>query len=334
MQKRNRKLQAFAETKLNETGILVVGDVMLDKYYFGEVKRISPEAPVPVTRVIREKGTLGGAANVAHNLARLGCATYLCGVVGSDHHRQYLQGLLDERGIDAAGLVEIDGPTTTKLRIIGGHQQMMRLDFEETTAASGAVAAAIVRQVEQLVPKTVQCVILSDYAKGVCTPDICQRIIAHCNRHNVPVVVDPKGTDWRKYEQASYITPNLKELNEALGGGVANEDEEIRNASQRIRRKYKISNVLVTRSEKGLSLIGSRKAVHIPTYAQEVFDVSGAGDTVIAVLAAAIGAGANTSDAAYLANLAAGVVVGKVGTYAISLQELLDTLERTPSETV
>ncbi len=328
MLKRRKKLIEFTETKLKECHILVVGDVMLDKYYFGEVKRISPEAPVPVTRVIREKGTLGGAANVAHNLARLGCCTYLCGVVGNDHHRQSLQGLLDERRIDSAGLVETPGPTTTKLRIIGGHQQMMRLDFEEIEQADATVAEAIVRQVEELVPRTVQCVIISDYAKGVCTPDICQSIIKHCNQHDVPVVVDPKGANWRKYENAAYITPNLKELNEAIGSSVANENTAIRAAAQRIRRRYRIKNVLVTRSEQGISLIGARKTVHIPTYAQEVFDVSGAGDTVIAVLAAAIGAGMTASDAAYLANIAAGVVVGKLGTYAISKEELAAVLQR------
>lgn len=327
MKKRYKQLREFAEIRLPECKALVIGDVMLDKYYYGEVKRISPEAPVPVTRVLKEKGTLGGAANVAHNLSRLGCATYLCGVVGNDQHRQYLQGLLDERGIDGAGLIETAGPTTTKLRIIGGHQQMMRLDFEETVQANGAVTEAICSQVEMLVPKSVQCVILSDYGKGVCTPEICQRIIAHCNRHAVPVIVDPKGTDWRKYQSAAYITPNLKELNEAVLEAVPNEDEAVHKAAQRIRRRYKIQNVLVTRSEKGLSLIGARKAVHIPTYAQEVFDVSGAGDTVIAVLGAAIAAGVRPADAAYLANIAAGVVVGKLGTYAISQRELLCALQ-------
>ena len=327
MLKRKKKLLKFVESRMNECHILVVGDVMLDKYYFGEVKRISPEAPVPVTRVIREKGTLGGAANVAHNLARLGCSTYLCGVVGNDHHRQYLQGLLDKRGIDGAGLVETVGPTTTKLRIIGGHQQMMRLDFEETSQINEAVTGAIFGQVEKLVPHFVQCVIISDYSKGVCTPEICQKIIRYCGKHNVPVVIDPKGNEWRKYESAAYITPNLKELNEAVHEAVYNDDESICKAVQRIRRRYKIQNVLVTRSEQGLSLIGARKTVHIPTCAQEVFDVSGAGDTVIAVLAAALGVGLKSADAAYLANTAAGIVVGKVGTYAISREELLAALE-------
>lgn len=326
MMKRRKRLLDFVATKLEQSRVLVVGDVMLDKYYFGEVKRISPEAPVPVTRVVREKGTLGGAANVAHNLARLGCTTKISGIVGNDHHRDFLASLLKERSIELQGLIETAGPTTTKLRVIGGHQQMIRLDFEETGQASETVADAICQYVEMLVPAHIDSVILSDYAKGVCTPSICQRIIRHCTRHAVPVIVDPKGTDWRKYEGADYITPNLKELNEAVHEAVANEDEAVRKAAQRIRRRYKIKNVMVTRSEQGLSLIGARQGVHIPTYAQEVFDVSGAGDTVIAVLAAAIGAGLHNADAAYLANIAAGVVVGKVGTYAISYQELLDAL--------
>ena len=325
--KRNKKLQGFVTDILKQSRVLVVGDVMLDKYYFGEVKRISPEAPVPVTRITREKGTLGGAANVAHNLARLGCVTFISGMVGSDHHRDFLAALLAEREIEQSGLIETKGPTTTKLRVIGGHQQMIRLDFEETGQADQAVAEAICSYVESLVPKKVDSVILSDYAKGVCTPDICQRIIKHCNRHEIPVIVDPKGSDWRKYQSATYITPNLKELNEAVHEAVANDDDEIKKAAQRIRRRHKIANVMVTRSEKGLSLIGARRGVHIPTYAQEVFDVSGAGDTVIAVMAAAIGAGLDPADAAYLANIAAGVVVGKVGTYAISHEELLKALE-------
>lgn len=324
--KRRKRLQDFVATQLASCQVLVVGDVMLDKYYFGEVKRISPEAPVPVTRVIREKGMLGGAANVAHNLARLGCCTNISGVVGNDYHRDLLVNLLEECGISQAGLVETKGPTTTKLRVIGAHQQMLRLDFEETSQVRGQTAEAICRYVEKMVPARANSVILSDYAKGVCTLDVCQRIIAHCNRYGIPVLVDPKGMQWGKYQSASYITPNLKELNEAVHTSVANDNEEIRKAAQNIRRRHKIQNVLVTRSEQGLSLIAARKIVNIPTYAQEVFDVSGAGDTVIAVLAAAIGTGLDPADAAYLANVAAGVVVGKLGTYAISQEELLAAL--------
>lgn len=321
-----RKIKDFVENSLDKCTVLIVGDVMLDKYYFGEVRRISPEAPVPITRVVKEKETLGGAGNVAHNLALLGCRTLLAGVVGQDEHRIGLLRLLNEKGINHEGLVAKNGPTTTKLRVIGGHQQMIRLDFEETYPIDEKIEEELKAYITTVVPQQVGCVIISDYNKGVCTPSLCQFIIEYCAVQQIPVIVDPKGSNWQKYNGASYITPNLKELNEAVDADVANDDEQVKKAAQSIRRKYHIQNVLVTRSERGLSLIGSRRCVHIPTHAQEVFDVSGAGDTVIAVMGAALAGEVDFSDAAYLANMAAGVVVGKVGTYAINRKELLATL--------
>jgi D-beta-D-heptose 7-phosphate kinase/D-beta-D-heptose 1-phosphate adenosyltransferase len=329
MSKRYKKLKAFIDTELPQAAVLVVGDVMLDKYYFGEVKKISAEAPVPVTRVTQEKETLGGAANVAHNLALLGCKTLLAGVTGADEHRRRLLQLLADRNIEYEGLKIKAGPTTAKLRVIGGHQQMLRLDFEETEPVGAVVEEELYRYVVKAVQEhQVGSVIISDYAKGVCTPHLCQEIIRYCTAEKIPVIVDPKGSSWGKYSTASYITPNLKELNEACHAHIENENESIRRAAQQIRRKFHIQNLLVTRSEQGLSLIGSRRAVHIPTHAQEVFDVSGAGDTVIAVLAAAISRNLEAADAAFLANLAAGVVVGKVGTYAIHRSELLAALDQ------
>ena len=321
------KVKRFIETDIDRCKVLIVGDVMLDKYYFGEVHRISPEAPVPITRVIKEKETLGGAGNVAHNLALLGCATLLAGVVGQDEHRTGLLRLLDSKNICHEGLMIKKGPTTTKLRVIGGHQQMMRLDFEEIHPIEQEIEDRLKAYIKIVIEQQVGCVIISDYNKGVCTPTLCQFIIECCTESNIPVIVDPKGSNWHKYMGASYITPNLKELNEAVHIEVPNHDEEIKRAAQSIRRKYHIKNIVITRSEKGLSLIGARRSAHIPTLAQEVFDVSGAGDTVIAVLGAALAGGLDPSDAAYLANMAAGVVVGKVGTYAISREELLATLE-------
>jgi rfaE bifunctional protein kinase chain/domain len=321
------KIKKFVENDIDRCKVLIVGDVMLDKYYFGEVRRISPEAPVPITRVVREKETLGGAGNVAHNLALLGCKTLLAGVVGQDEHRTGLLRLLQSKNICHEGLIVKKGPTTTKLRVIGGHQQMMRLDFEETQAIENEIEVKLKEYVASVVSQEVGCVIISDYNKGVCTPTLCQFIIECCIANNIPVIVDPKGNNWNKYIGASYITPNLKELNEAVHIDVANDDDEVRRASQSIRRKYHIKNVVITRSEKGLSFIGARRTIHIPTLAQEVFDVSGAGDTVIAVLGAALAGCLAPRDAAYLANMAAGVVVGKVGTYAISREELLATLE-------
>ncbi|MDF2635480.1 MAG: hldE 3 [Pelosinus sp.] len=321
-----KEIKQFVQKGINDCSVLIVGDVMLDKYYFGEVRRISPEAPVPITRVIKEKETLGGAGNVAHNLALLGCRTLLAGVVGQDEHRKALIGLLDEKGISYEGLIVKSGPTTTKLRVIGGHQQMMRLDFEETRPIEQEIEEKLKEYITTVVHQ-VGCVIISDYNKGVCTPSLCQFIIEYCTIYQIPVIVDPKGSNWQKYTGASYITPNLKELNEAVHIEVANDDEEVKKAAQSIRRKYHIQNVVVTRSERGLSLIGGRRCVHIPTHAQEVFDVSGAGDTVIAVVGLALAGRLDPKEAAYLANMAAGVVVGKVGTYAINREELLVTLE-------
>lgn len=324
-----KQVKNFVEQDIKNCSVLIVGDIMLDKYYFGEVRRISPEAPVPIARVSKEKTTLGGAANVAHNLALLGCQTLVCGVVGEDEHGVAMLNLLTAKGIQAAGIMKKTGPTTTKLRVIGGHQQMLRLDFEEAYPITTEIEQQMQDYIMAVVPSKVTSVIISDYGKGVCTPSLCQFIIKQCAVHDIPVIVDPKGNDWYKYSGASYITPNLAELNDAVQYGVPNADEAVKTAAHKIRRKYKIKNVIVTRSEQGLSLIASRGSTHIPTYAQEVFDVSGAGDTVIAVLGAALANGLAASDASYLANMAAGVVVGKVGTYAISQQELLQVLQHT-----
>ncbi len=320
-------LHEFVENKIEKCRLLVVGDVMLDKYYYSEVKKISPEAPVPVAKVIRQKETLGGAANVAHNLALLGCKTYLAGAAGQDYHRSALERQLSEKGIDPAGLITTAGPTTTKLRVIGGHQQMIRLDFEETGPLATAEEDAFEQYFAEVFAAGLDGVIVSDYAKGVCTEKLCQYLIKHCRQQAIPIIIDPKGNQWEKYRGADYLTPNLKELNEVTEQEVLNEDLLVESATQGIKATYGLENIMVTRSERGLSLIGP-KATHIPTLAQEVFDVSGAGDTVIAVMGLALAGKIPAEMAAYLANLAASVVVAKVGTYAISRAELLAALER------
>ena len=320
-------LYDFVAGRTADCRILVVGDVMLDKYYYGEVTRISPEAPVPITHVTSAKETLGGAANVAHNLARLGCQIAIAGFVGDDFHCQSLLDQFTARGIDYKGLIHTDRPTTTKLRVIGGHQQMMRLDFEEAEPIEGPFAERLLNVVRQKLGEGIDAVILSDYGKGACTPATCQRIIELCRGQNVPVVIDPKGSDWEKYAGADCITPNLKELNEILPAPIKNEDEAVEKAARYAMRKYRIRTMAATRSEKGLSFVQDNEAEHIPTRAQEVFDVSGAGDTVIAVLALGLAGGIDAVASAYMANLAASVVVAKLGTYAISREELLDVLK-------
>ena len=320
-------LYDFVARKTEKCKILVVGDVMLDKYYYGEVTRISPEAPVPITHVLDTKETLGGAANVAHNLALLGCETSISGFVGDDYHCQSLLDKFTARGIDYHGLITTDRPTTTKLRVIGGHQQMLRLDFEESAPIDGPYAERFLGYIRQKLNESLDCVIISDYGKGACTEANCQKIIKLCHEHGVPVVVDPKGTNWVKYAHADYITPNLKEINQVLLEPIRNEDKPVEKAAHYVMRKFKLRNIIVTRSEEGLSLVREDEVVHIPTKAQEVFDVSGAGDTVIAVFAMALAGGLAPRDGDYMANLAASVVVAKLGTYAVSRDELMKVLK-------
>lgn len=321
-----QKMHDFVSAGMPSCRILVVGDVMLDKYFYGEVTRISPEAPVPITHVMSSKETLGGAANVAHNLALLGCVTDIAGFVGDDYHCQSLLEKFEDRGISHEGLIRTDRPTTTKLRIIGGHQQMMRLDFEEADPVTGEYAAKLHAYVAAALEKGLDAIIISDYGKGCCTPETCQQIIAAAHGQGVPVIIDPKGTDWDKYAGADYITPNLKEINEILPKRIQNNDEAVEKAAHYAMEKYQLQNIIVTRSENGMSLVTKAAVTHIPTKAQEVYDVSGAGDTVIAVFTAGIAGGMEPADSARMANLAASVVVAKLGTYAVSKQELLEVL--------
>lgn len=320
----------FIHKDIQQCTVLVIGDVMLDQYYFSDVQRISPEAPVPVAKVVKEKITLGGAANVAHNLVLLGCRVVLGGVAGNDDNQRKLALLLASKGIDGSGLICVDKPTITKMRVIGANQQMLRLDFEENGPLADDVLVQLKSWYEAALAQA-DAVVISDYAKGVCAPELCKQMINLANQRSVPVLIDPKGDDWSKYAGAAYITPNMKELCEAVQAKVANDDREVYRYASEIIQRYAIANVVVTRSEQGLSLINSQ-AVHIPTLAEEVFDVSGAGDTVAAVLAAGIAGRLDPSDAARLANLAAGVVVARVGTYAISKDELLAAIRQRSQE--
>lgn len=322
-----QKALNFVLNGVGNVRILVVGDVMLDRYYYGEVTRISPEAPVPINHVTKISDTMGGSANVAHNLALSGCQTFIAGFVGNDYHCQTLLDKFTARGIDYRGVIHREAPTTTKLRIIGGNQQMLRLDFEDTSPVEEMYEQRLVDFVEQMVQQNLDAVILSDYGKGACTPEVCAAVIGSCNEMGIPVFVDPKGTDWKKYAGADYITPNFKELNAVQPRPIRNKDEYIETGALYVMEQYQIKNVLVTRSEYGMSLVQpGEDVVHIPTKAREVFDVSGAGDTVISTFALGIAGGLCPAEAAYLSNLAAGVVVAKLGTYAVSNVELQQVL--------
>lgn len=319
-------IQDFLRNRIVARKVLVIGDSMLDRYFFGDVRRISPEAPVPIALIKEVRETLGGAANVCHNLARLGCQVFLAGITGNDYMRTTLVKLLAAQGIPEEGLIiDEDRPTISKTRVIGGHQQILRLDFEEAEPLTRKLEKSLLDYISKVVPE-VDCIIISDYAKGVCTPKVCQTVIQQGYAHAKPVIIDPKGNDWRKYKGAYLITPNLKELGEAVKLSLANDNAAIEKQAERLRVRFQLANLLVTRSEKGMSLINEQDSIHIPTMAQEVFDVSGAGDTVVAVLGAALADQMQRSDAAQLANLAAGVVVGKLGTYAISREELIEAV--------
>lgn len=319
------ELKNFVANGISACKVLVIGDVMLDKYYFSEVARISPEAPVPIAHVLEVKETLGGAANVVHNLALLGCQTSIIGQVGSDNHGEIFLNKLKSLGVDYSGMIETSKPTTTKIRVLSGHQQMIRLDFEDAAELDGTTTDKLISNFIAQLPN-VDAVIISDYGKGVCTKKVCREVIGACRAAKKFVIVDPKGDKWQKYFDASFITPNLKELNAILPKKISNVDAQIEETARKVIDEFNLHGLLVTRSEAGLSLIDGEKFSHIKARAQEVFDVSGAGDTVIAVFALALAGKIDSAAAAYLANTAAGVVVAKVGTYAVSREELLNAL--------
>ena len=310
---------------LKKSKVLVIGDIMLDTYYKGNVKRISPEAPVPVVRVNRRFDTLGGAANVCMNLGNVGCKAFLIGCVGKDHRSDIIAQKLDEIATEHI-LFPTEYPTINKIRVIGNHQQIVRVDFEEEQMILAPEQQDEINQIISEKMPSVDCVIISDYGKGFCTEKICQHTINTANKFGKTTIVDPKSSDWKKYEKATIITPNVKEFAEAAGKEVNNNDEEITAASVQLLQKYDFAGLLITRSEKGMSLANKNFIEHIPTEAKEVFDVSGAGDTVVAVLAAGLSAQFSVRESVVLANMAAGIVVGKEGTTPISYEELMLTV--------
>jgi len=277
------------QLSFKDTNILVIGDIMLDKYYYGSVKRISPEAPVPVVNVKKEEMTLGGASNVANNIITLGGNVCLCGSIGEDFHGKELKRLADRKNI-ITNFIKTEHPTITKTRIIGERQQIVRLDFEEKLKIEEEIIDNYFNDLTSLIDKS-DIVIISDYAKGFISPYFCRKILSYCTTKEIKVIVDPKGRDWEKYMGAWLITPNVKELGDINGEEVENTDFDITRAAKHIQFKYNIEQLLITRSDKGMSLCSIDSAIHIPTHSEEVFDVSGAGDTVVAALALAIASG-------------------------------------------
>jgi len=304
--------------KLPETScarILVVGDVMLDRYWFGEVSRISPEAPVPVVKVEKSEERPGGAANVARNIAALGAQVTLLSVVGADEAGTSLARLLAASAIDASLHEDAQINTTVKLRVLGRQQQLLRIDFEN--APTHEVLQAKLAEFRQRVTEC-DVVILSDYGKGGLTH--ITEMIRLAREQRKPVFVDPKGDDWVRYAGASLITPNRAELREVVGRWK-DEDDLVARVG-RLRGELGLDALLLTRSEEGMSLFADDGATHEPALAREVYDVSGAGDTVIATLATMLASGTSLIEAMRWANRAAGVVVGKLGTATCSIDEL------------
>jgi rfaE bifunctional protein kinase chain/domain len=306
---------AVERARVAAARVLVVGDAMLDRYWFGAVERISPEAPVPVVLVQREEERLGGAANVALNVRRLGAQATLLTVLGDDEPARAVARLLGEEGVNSVLGRDATLRTTIKLRVVGRSQQLLRVDFENRP--DHELLARLLGDFERLLPAH-DAVLFSDYGKGGLTH--IAHMIELARAAGKPVLVDPKGRDFSRYAGASVITPNRGEI--ALALGPWQTEAQLQAAVQQLRREQRIDQVLLTRSEEGMTLFDAQGTLHVPAQAQQVFDVTGAGDTVIATLAAMLGAGLSARAAVPIANRAAGIVVSRFGTASVSYDEL------------
>ena len=325
----NTKLiNAVKQFPQSDKWVLVIGDLMLDRYLIGDVQRISPEAPVPVVLLKQQNDRAGGAANVAANLAELGVETHIAGCVGQDTEASILVGLINRMGISTDAVIHSETrPTTAKTRVMSSHQQIVRVDQESAEAFNEAESTELRVRIDEALKNKPAIVILSDYAKGVLTESVCKSIIKECNFVGIPVIADPKGLDYSKYQGATALTPNKKETAEACGVGM-NDTPALLAGAQVLKKKLGLQFLAVTRGEEGITLLEGSGSTehHIAATAKQVFDVSGAGDTVIATLAAGLMHGLSPEEALELANTAAGIVVGKVGTVPINRDELLNEL--------
>lgn len=315
-------------TRAPEIRALVIGDLMLDEYLWGKAERISPEAPVQVVEVQREELRLGGAGNVVNNLVALGCRVSACSVIGDDENGQLLLEAFMMRGVNVAGIfVDHQRKTSKKTRVLASNQQIVRIDRETRDAVARESEARLIEFIHYEVPHC-DVILVSDYLKGVLTPDVLAAIVAAGREAGIPVVVDPKGSDYAKYSGATVLTPNRKEAETATGIAIRDEGSLCR-AADKLLSGVTLDALLVTRSEQGMSLFQADGTTdHIPTVAREVFDVTGAGDTVLAMLGVAMGCGLGIAEAARLANTAAGIAVGKVGTSTVAPEEIIAEIGR------
>ena len=313
-------MKSFRKTK-----VLVVGDLILDRYIWGKVNRISPEAPVPVVEVTNDDFMLGGAANVAHNVITLGGQATVAGIIGSDRAGDVLQKLLEERGIDSA-LVEDSRPTTMKTRVIAHNQQVVRFDKEDKANVGGRTLRSVIAILTRCM-RDYDAVIVSDYRKGMVSSGLIREILRITKPLKRFVAVDPKIGHFHCYKGVSLVTPNLAEASQGSGMEISNEPSLVK-AGHLLLKKLACSAVLITRGDEGMSLFEKGRVTHIPTMAKHVYDVTGAGDTVIATFTLAFAAGATTLEAAVMANHAAGIVVGEVGTAVATPEKLRESLRR------
>lgn len=311
---------AIIKQDLDKKRVLVVGDVMLDRYWFGDVNRISPEAPVPIAKINKIEDRPGGAANVARNIASLGGSVTLLSVVGTDEPSVILEKLLQKDSVHTMLKRDQTISTIVKLRVLAKNQQLIRIDFEEKP--SHEILADALDTYEQIIEDH-DVVILSDYGKGGLSHTI--KMVEIARKHNKKILVDPKGSDYAKYNGATIITPNKSEMRDAVGDWK--DEDELHTKANQLISSLNLSYLLVTRSEEGMTLF-AEKAHNYPTFAQEVYDVSGAGDTVIATLGLMLANDVNIADAVQIANFAAGIVVAKLGTATVSKQELINNMTK------
>ncbi len=308
---------------------IVIGDIILDKYIRGHVDRVSPEAPIPVVSTDNTKFVLGGAANVAGNIKGLGLKVALCGIIGCDSEAEVIKKELEEKSICFVGAKSSERCTTLKTRIVGMNQQLVRVDREDSKPLTAGEENLIIRKLDELITPQ-DTIILSDYNKGVCKDSFCRWLSERCRKDNVKLIIDPKSSNWDKYAGAYLITPNFKEFQEAIGFSFPNEEDSISRNAVELLDKYELDRILVTRSQYGMTLIEkNRMPLTFKAKQQEVFDVSGAGDTVIATLAASLSVGYKLRDAVEISNIAAGVAVSKAGTYDVSLNDLIEYTSNT-----
>lgn len=317
---KNEKLEEILNSFKN-LKIGVVGDMMLDDYLIGSVDRISPEAPVPVVSIKSEKFSLGGAANVANNLSVLGAQVFCFGVIGRDFDGDRLEKELRKKDVNISGIIPVDDrPTIVKRRVVSGNHQLLRLDWEDSSYIRTSTENKILERLESVLDD-LDAVIISDYNKGLLTPRVTKKIIELCNEKKIIVTIDPKPNNVGNYFGATSMTPNRKEAVECLGLKSSQNMDEV---GRELKTKLGLTYLLLTKSEEGMSLFEDEEIINIPTYAEEVFDVTGAGDTVISLYTLGLALGLEPEVSAKIANTAAGVVVGKMGTSTVTALEILD----------